>query len=93
MSDHDEIDERLSRLTSATSNVKPRADFTARVMQATRARSPGLDTGFWAQLPRAARWVVPAAALLAMVSIGMAATDDGGVDDAIVSADEGDVDW
>ena len=95
MSDQGEIDEKLQRLTSATANVRPRADFTARVMAAARAgRAPELEIGFWAQLPRAARWVLPAAALMAALSIGFAAAAANAVDDAVVSTDDdGEVDW
>lgn len=95
MSNQDEIDDELERLTRATANVRPRRDFTARVLAAARAgRSAELESGFWAQLPRAARWVIPAAALMAALSIGFAAADANAVDDAIVSTeDDGEVDW
>lgn len=95
MSDKDDIDEKLERLTSATANVRPRSDFNARVLAAARAgRSPAIEGGFWAQLPRAARWVIPAAALAAALSIGFATADANAVDDAVVSTDDdGEVDW
>lgn len=94
MSDRDEIDERLERLKGATASVRPRADFSARVMAAARAgRSTEVDSGFWAQLPRAARWVIPAAALMAALSIGFAAADANVVDDAVVGADDSEGDW
>jgi hypothetical protein len=87
-----EIDERLERLTKATENVRPRADFTARVMGAV-ASKPEAD-GFWFQIPRAARWFVPAAALAAALAIGVAVTNQGDVDDAMAANyDEADLEW
>ncbi len=88
---NDEMDERLERLRKATDGVRPRADFTARVLGAVSAKAaPAMD--FWSQLPRAARWFVPVAALAAVVSIGFAATNQNDVDDAVVANwDEADV--
>jgi hypothetical protein len=88
---NDEIDERLERLRSATDGVRPRADFSARVLGAVSAKAkPAVD--FWSQLPRAARWFVPVAALTALVSLGLAASDRTDVDDAVVANwDEADV--
>ncbi|CAN5741876.1 hypothetical protein BH09MYX1_BH09MYX1_31910 [soil metagenome] len=96
MSDQDHIDERLARLTKATENVRPRPDFTARVMSAATASAPPkveLD-GFWAQLPRAARFFIPAAALAAVGAIGVAVQNQTDVDDAMAATyDEAELEW
>ena len=94
MSEEEQIDERLARLTKATETVRPRADFTARVMSAaTASAKPELD-GFWTQLPRAARWFIPAAALAAAVAIGVAVSNQGDVDDAMAATyDEAELEW
>lgn len=100
MSQHDEakpgaeetVDERLARLTRATADVRPRADFGARVVRAAQA---GASTeGIWMQLPRMARWFVPAAAVMAAIGIGVAIGDADDVDDAFaVTYDQTEVDW
>ncbi len=64
---NDEIDERLERLTRATERVAPRSAFTARVM--TVIEQEHAAAGFWVDLPRAARRVIPFAAIAAAASV------------------------
>ncbi|HEX7602342.1 MAG TPA: hypothetical protein VF316_12085 [Polyangiaceae bacterium] len=83
MTDHDDIDARLEKLTRATARIAPRADFSARVMRATADRAP--EISWWGELPKAGFRLLPVAALVAALGITWAATNAGAVDDAIAS--------
>lgn len=80
-----DIDARLARLAEATTRVRPRADFTARVLAATANAPTGSarKPGFWDDLPRIARRLVPVAALAALVGVAWGVTNDDAVDDAL----------
>jgi len=82
MSDRD-IDEKLERLSKATESIRPRTDFTARVM----GKIAG-EQSFWFELPRVARVLVPIAALAAAVGVvwGVATSDV--VDTALADGDD-----
>jgi hypothetical protein len=84
MSERD-VDAELSRLKASTEGVKPRADFASRVMGAVRREQP---SGFWFELPRVSRVLIPVAAFAAAVGVvwGIANTDL--VDSALVNADD-----
>jgi hypothetical protein len=82
MSERD-IDTELERLTKATESIRPRPDFTARVM----GKIAG-EQSFWFELPRVARVLVPLAALAAAVGVvwGVATSDV--VDTALADGDD-----
>lgn len=84
MTDHDDIDARLEKLTRATARIAPRADFSARVMRATAGRAP--EVSWWGELPKAGFRLLPVAAIVAALGITWAATNAGAVDDAIASS-------
>jgi hypothetical protein len=86
MTDHDDIDARLEKLTRATERIGPRADFSARVMRATADRAP--EVSWWAELPKVGVRLLPVAALMAALCVTWAATNAGAVDDALT--DNGD---
>ena len=93
MSEEESTSDRLARLSEATKGVGPHAGFNARVLAAARASRP-VDVGFWGQLPRAARWVVPAAALSAVIAMGIAFTDKSDVDDEMAQTyDDTETEW
>lgn len=88
----EKLDQRIDRLKKATDDVRPRAGVQARVLAAARGRRAG--EGLLFQLPRAARFIVPAAALAAVVAIGVALTQTSDVDDAMLSVDDtSEVSW
>ena len=89
MTDHDDIDGRLEKLTRATERVGPRADFSARVMRAVAERVP--EASWWTELPKAGRRLLPVAALMAALGLTWAATNAGAVDDALTDANGDDV--
>ncbi len=63
--DHDHDRDHLDDLLAATARVAPRADFTARVVDAVQVQGSDPNLGFFAQLPRVAKRVVPAFVLVA----------------------------
>ena len=90
MTENDE--QRLDRLRRATEQVGPRADFTARVM---RGISAGRIEGWWTDLPRAARRLVPVAVLAAAVATALAVLSTGTFDDALSGTDDNgvEIEW
>ena len=84
MVDRDETDERLERLLAATSGASARGDFASRVMGAVE-REPAAS-GFWIDLPRVARVVVPFAAVAAVASVVWALRATRDADDAALAA-------
>lgn len=89
MTEHDDIDARLEKLTRATAKVGPRADFSARVMRATVGQVK--EVSWWGELPKAALRLLPVAALTAVLGVTWAVTNAGLVDDALVSSNTNDV--
>ncbi len=79
----EEIDERLERLKKATEEVRPRADFAARVM--SRVAS---EQSFWFELPRVARVFVPVAALAAAAALAWGIATKDSVDGALTDIDD-----
>ena len=84
MTDHDDIDARLEKLTRATERIAPRADFSARVMRATADRAP--EVSWWSELPKAGFRLLPVAALMAALCVTWAATNAGAVDDDLAGS-------
>ncbi len=81
--ERDEIDERLERLVQATADVGPRGGFEARVMRA-------IETDF---VPRAAKRIVPFAAIVACAAIVWAVVAWRDADDALVTSDTVEMEW
>ena len=90
--ENEEIDARLARLGRATEAIGPRADFGKRVM---RALDTGQDVGWWSDVLRPARRVLPVAALAAAFATVWAAESDVAFDDAlsIASDDAVELEW
>ncbi len=99
-------DERLSRLAKSTEDVRPRADFTARVMGAVanenaaaqhpgQARSASLrEPPWWSDVPFVARRLLPVAAIAAAVGIVWAVRTSADVDTAFAdSFDSVELEW
>jgi hypothetical protein len=83
--DRDDIDARLERLARATENVKPSADFGARVARALEREEPG---GILLELGKPARRMLPALALAAAVSLVWAVESDRKLDDELSFYDD-----
>jgi hypothetical protein len=81
MTEPSEIDERLEALGRATEVVGPRPGFSRAVMQAIEADSLGL----WAQVAGLARRVIPLAAVVAALAIGLAVESDFAADEELAS--------
>lgn len=83
--ERDETEERLERLLAATAGARASSDFTARVMGAVE-REPA--PGAWYALPRAAKLVMPIAAIAAGVAVVWAIHAAHDVDDASLAPDD-----
>ena len=68
------VEKRLEELAERTKPLGPRPGFQARVLVALGARA---SLTLRSEVVRSARIFVPAALLLAAVSVGLAARDDG----------------
>lgn len=68
------VERRLAELAERTASLGPRPGFQARVLVALGARAA---MTLRSEVVRSARIFVPAALLLAVVSIGLASRDDG----------------
>ncbi len=83
MTDHEDIDQRLSRLSGATEAVRPRAGFSARVMLAVNAEaSPGFFESTWFS----ARRLLPVAAIAAELAVVWAVQVDGTFEDDLATS-------
>jgi hypothetical protein len=90
MSEQDPIEARLERLARATEGVTARPDFTARVI----SRLPRNPVGWWSDLPKIARRVVPVAALVAAASVAWAVRSSFDADEALTdSYDVTEIEW
>jgi hypothetical protein len=89
MSHEEDIDARLARLAGATASVRPRADFSQRVMQ--RIGSEQLGTLYALHAP--ARRFLPLGMLAAALALFWAVSVDGQVNEALASSDDTEIVW
>jgi hypothetical protein len=88
----EDIGDRLARLARATDHVGPSAGFSDRVLAAVNAEPA--EQGFWVDLPRASRRLVPVLALVAAAAVTLAIRSARDVDDALVgSFDAMEIEW
>lgn len=73
MTTTDDIDARLERLAASTADIRPSPGFSQRVLLAVRADAAA---GFWSNVRRGARRALPAAVLLAVLSLSWAVHRD-----------------
>jgi hypothetical protein len=82
VTDQEDIDQRLVRLSGATEGLRPSAGFSARVMLAIDAQgAPGIFEAAWFS----ARRLVPVAAIAAALAVVWAVQVDGTVDDELAT--------
>lgn len=81
------MDDRFDELISKTQTVSPRADFAGRVMATIERPGSDPNSGFWRDLPRVARLVVPVAMLAAAAGAVWAFRTLHDVDDAALGGD------
>jgi hypothetical protein len=86
VNDNEDIDARLARLRHATRKVRPRRDFTQRVLAVTVSVNEPPIAVFLQDLPRIARRLVPLAALVAALGIAWGFTNDDAVDEALAGS-------
>ena len=60
MTEHDDVDARLEKLTRATERIGPRANFSTRVLRATAGEAP--EASWWSELPKVGFRLLPVAA-------------------------------
>ncbi len=85
-----DIDDRLERLAKETASVAPRRDFADSVMLAVDAT----NVGWWTDVPRVARRLIPALALVAAFAVAWAVRSTRDVDDALVGSFDGlEIEW
>jgi len=89
MSQEQDIDARLSRLAEATATVRPRADFSGRVMQRIGAEQAGtllaLRTPAWR--------FFPVGMLAAALALFWAVSVNDQVNEAMASSDDTELSW
>jgi hypothetical protein len=89
MSHEQDIDARLSRLAEATAGVRPRADFSGRVMQRIDAEQAGtllaLRTPAWR--------FFPVGMLAAALALFWAVSVNDQVNEAMASSDDTELSW
>jgi hypothetical protein len=83
VTDLEDIDQRLARLSGATNAARPSAGFSARVMQAVDAESV---PGFWENAWFSSRRLLPVAAIAAALAVGWAVQVDRSVDDELATS-------
>ncbi len=87
-----DIDARLERLRTATEPVRPRADFAARVAGAV-ARDGTLASRDWTfDLSRAARRLLPVAAMAAALGLVWAVQSARSADEALTASNTAELD-
>jgi hypothetical protein len=88
---NDPLEIRLTELAERTRALGPGPGFQARVVALLAARS---KAGFFGELVRSARWLVPVAVVIATLAIGVAAAE-GDVTSADLAAAERrwELDW
>ena len=89
MSHEEDIDARLVRLTAATANVRPRADFTNRVM--ARIGQEQLGTLYALNAP--ARRFLPLGMLAAALAMVWAVSVSSQVNEALAASDDTELSW
>ena len=89
MSHDEDIDTRLARLAAATADVRPRADFSQRVMQ--RIGQEQLGTLYALGAP--ARRFFPLGMLAAALALVWAVSASSQVDEAMASSDDTELSW
>ncbi len=89
MSHEEDIDARLSRLATATEGVRPRADFSSRVMSSIALeRSTRLTS-----LGAPARRFLPFGMLAAAAALIWAVSVNDQVNEAVASSDDTELSW
>jgi hypothetical protein len=86
---HEDVDARLARLHGATEGVRPRADFSSRVM--ARIGEERVDT-LWA-LGTPARRFIPIGMLAAALALVWAVSVDRQVNEAMAVNDDVELAW
>ena len=83
MSEQEDFEQRLARLSGASNGLKPSAGFSARVMLAIgHEPAPSFLETTWFS----ARRLLPVAALAAAMAVGWAVQVDGSVDDELATS-------
>lgn len=92
MTNREDIEQRLARLTGETAALRPSAGFSARVMQAIdgealRTKGDAVPAkGFWETAWLSSRRLVPLAAVAAVLAVGWAIHVESSVDDALATS-------
>lgn len=85
MSDREDIDQRLARLSGETNALRPSVGFSARVMQSIELEALRAPS-FWENAWRSSRRLIPVAAVAAVVAVAWAVQVESSVDDALASS-------
>jgi hypothetical protein len=83
VTDFEDIDQRLARLTSASDALRPSAGFSARVMRAINSETV---PNFWENAWFSSRRLLPIAALATALAVGWAVQVDRSVDDELAAS-------
>ena len=86
MTDQEDIEQRLARLSASTEGLRPSARFAANVMAAIEAEGSGARLpGFFEAAWFSARRMMPIAAVAAALAVVWAVQVDGAVDDDLAT--------
>ncbi|MEP7049321.1 MAG: hypothetical protein ABJB12_03170 [Pseudomonadota bacterium] len=85
MTDREDIDQRLARLSGATNALRPSVGFSARVMQAIEREAPRAPS-FWENAWSSSRRLVPVAAIAAVLAVAWAVQVESSVDDDLATS-------
>ena len=86
MTDQEDIEQRLARLSASTEGLRPSARFSANLLAALDAESSTLRLpGFFETAWFSARRLVPVAAMAAALAVVWAVQVDGTVDDDLAT--------
>ncbi|MEO7033547.1 MAG: hypothetical protein ABI548_06705 [Polyangiaceae bacterium] len=85
MTDLDDIDQRLARLSGETNALRPSVGFSARVMQAIEQEAPRAPN-FWENAWLSSRRLLPVAAVAAALAVGWAVQADRSVDNELATS-------
>jgi hypothetical protein len=85
VSDRENIDQRLARLSGETNALRPSVGFSVRVLQAIELEAQRAPS-FWENAWRSSRRLLPVAALAAVLAVAWAAQVESSVDDALATS-------
>lgn len=86
----EQVDGKLKRLAAETQSLGASAQFSSRVMQSLPSVTP---SGIWTDVTTSARWLMPAFALAAVVSVVWAVSSEELNTELLASTETAEIEW